>query len=136
MANPISQYPVRIYYEDTDAGALVYHANYIKYMERARTEFLRELKIEQSTFLTQNIAFVVTSMNINYKASARLDDLLNVKSSITKLKRASVEFLQEIYNQNGQLICSGAVMIASVNLAKNRPCAIPKEILGVFQSVC
>lgn len=130
------QYPVRVYYEDTDAGGVVYHSQYLNFCERARTEWLRELDINQSLFLSQQIAFVVKKMDINFVASAKLDDLLNVKSSIIKMKKASLIFKQEIFNAEQQLIFTAQVLIASINLAQAKPCAIPESILGALKSVC
>lgn len=136
MSGAISYFPVRIYYDDTDTGGLVYHANYLKYIERARTELLRELGIKQSLFLEQDIAFVIKRISIDYQLSAKLDDLLNVSTSITKLKRASVEFYQEVLNQEGEVICKAVVLIACVNVSNTRPCVMPKQLLGAFESVC
>ena len=76
----ISTLPVRIYYEDTDAGGVVYYANYLKFFERGRTEFLRELNIEQDTLLDKNIAFVVRKVEMDCIKSARFNELLSIKT--------------------------------------------------------
>ena len=99
MSESLFQCPIRVYYEDTDAGGIVYYANYLKFCERARTEWLRALGISQIKFLEQSIGFVVTKVAMNNLASARLDDLLTVKTQINKLKRASIVFNQEIVNE-------------------------------------
>ena len=127
---------VRIYYEDTDAGGIVFYANYLKFSERARTEWLRELGIYQSTLLASQMGFVVKKVEMDNHASAKLDDLLTVKSSITELKRASLVFIQELFNQHEQLLCTVVVRIACINLQKAQPCAIPQELLGALKRVC
>jgi acyl-CoA thioester hydrolase len=134
-------FSLRVYYEDTDAGGIVYYANYLKFFERARTEWLRELGINQVTFLEQNIGFVVRKVEMSNIASAKLDDLLTVNSTITTLKRASLMFYQEITNQEQQVICTANIQVACVNFqspdAKNaKPVAIPESILGAFKRVC
>jgi len=138
----ISQdYSLRVYYEDTDAGGIVYYANYLKFFERARTEWLRKLGINQHYFLEQNIGFVVRKVEMDNIASAKLDDLLNVNSTITTLKRASLVFYQKITNQEQQLICTATVRVACVNFQSHnsqqvKPMAIPESILGAFKRVC
>ena len=121
MPLPSNLYQLRVFYEDTDAGGIVYYANYLKFFERARTEWLRELGIKQSNLLEQNIGFVVRKVEMNNIASAKLDDLLNVSSTISELKRASLVFTQQITNQEQQLICTVIVRIAFVNFIKARP---------------
>lgn len=135
MKNTTYDYPVRVYYEDTDAGGVVYHSNYMNFCERARTEWLRELGISQSTFLVENLAFVVKKVEMNFVASAKLDDLLNVNSKVIEIKRASLIFEQTITNQQNQLIFTARVLIANVNLLRAKPCAIPESILGAFKRV-
>lgn len=129
------QHIVRVYYEDTDAGGIVYYANYLKFFERARTEWLRALGIDQSIYLEQNIGFVVTKVEMDNKASAKLDDLLKITSKINKLKSASLIFSQEIINQHQQVICTAVIKVACVNLSIVKPCIIPKSILGAFKRV-
>ncbi len=138
----ISQnFSLRVYYEDTDAGGIVYYANYLKFFERARTEWLRELGINQANFLEQNIGFVVRKVEMDNVASAKLDDLLIVNSTITTLKRASLVFHQHITNQAQQVICIAKVQVACVNFQSHdsqraKPMAIPESILGAFKRVC
>ncbi|WP_068545065.1 tol-pal system-associated acyl-CoA thioesterase [Thalassotalea crassostreae] len=127
-------YQIRVYYEDTDAGGIMYYANYLKFAERARTEWLRSLNINQSFFLEQNLGFVVRKVEMDNKASAKLDDLLTITSTITNLKKASMVFEQTITNQQGVILCELSVLIASVNLQRGRPCAIPEQILGALDS--
>ncbi|MFT6918411.1 MAG: acyl-CoA thioester hydrolase [Cognaticolwellia sp.] len=131
------QHTVRVYYEDTDAGGIVYYANYLKFFERARTEWLRELGINQSIFLEQNIGFVVTKVAMDNKASAKLDDLLTITTTISRLKSASLVFSQQLVNQNPITLCTAEIKVACVNLAlaKPKPCTIPKSILGALKRV-
>ncbi|GLX83489.1 tol-pal system-associated acyl-CoA thioesterase [Thalassotalea eurytherma] len=135
MSESLFQCPIRVYYEDTDAGGIVYYANYLKFCERARTEWLRALGISQIKFLEQSIGFVVTKVAMNNLASARLDDLLTVKTQINKLKRASIVFNQEIVNEQGVKLCEVEVNVACVDFNKNKPVAIPSFILGALESV-
>ena len=128
------QFPIRVYYEDTDAGGIVYHSNYLNFCERARTEYLRHLGIEQDTYLKHNIAFVVKTMEIDFKAAAKFNEELNVISEVIKIIRASVEFSQIIMNQMQQVVFSAKVKVASVNTQEMKPIAIPENILGVLQS--
>jgi acyl-CoA thioester hydrolase len=126
--------PIRVYYEDTDAGGIVYHANYLNFCERARTEYLRHLGIEQDSYLKQNIAFVVKKMEIDFRYAARFNDMLSVETIIVRIKRASVEFLQEVFNENEQLVFVAKVQVACINSSEMKPMAIPKDILEVLQS--
>jgi len=128
------QFELRVYYEDTDAGGIVYYANYLKFFERARTEWLRKLNIHQSTFLEQNIGFVVRKVEMDNIASAKLDDVLVVLSKIVEIKRASMTFEQKIM-KNQQILCTAKVRIACVNLTLAKPCPIPERILGAIKSV-
>ncbi|WP_286266716.1 tol-pal system-associated acyl-CoA thioesterase [Thalassotalea atypica] len=129
------QLSIRVYYEDTDAGGIVYYANYLKYSERARTEWLRSLDINQSNFLEHSLGFVVRKVEMDNIASAKLDDLITVSSQILELKKASIVFNQIITNQHHQELCRVKVKVACVDFARSRPCAIPSTILGALKSV-
>ncbi|XQW86298.1 tol-pal system-associated acyl-CoA thioesterase [Thalassotalea piscium] len=135
MSDNCEKYPIRVYYEDTDAGGIVYYANYLKFFERARTEYLRVRGINQSEFLEQNIGFVVRKVEMDNLASAKLDDLLLVTSQIRQLKGASLVFEQQITTDSQKLLCTATVRIACVNLALAKPCAIPETILGALKRV-
>jgi acyl-CoA thioester hydrolase len=130
-------FSLRIYYEDTDAGGIVYNANYLKYVERARTEWLRELGISQSDLLTKDIGFVVRKVQMDNLFAGKLDDQLTVVSTIKQLKKASIIFSQDVYNQINRKLCTIEVLIAFVDLSNNqiKPCALPQEILGALPSV-
>jgi acyl-CoA thioester hydrolase len=131
----LNSYFSRVYYEDTDAGGIVYYANYLKFLERARTEWLRSLTIAQSTLLEQNFAFVVRHVEIDYLASAKLDDLLMITSEIVQLKRASMVFKQQITNENNTLLITALIKVAAVDLQQGKPKAIPDIILGALKRV-
>lgn len=124
------KWPVRIYYEDTDAGGIVYYANYLKFMERARTEWLRELGYDQDILLEQSIAFVVKRVEMNNYAPARFNQLLSIESQIVELKGASMVFQQKIKNESGDLLVAADVQVACVDQVKMRPRKIPRTLLG------
>ena len=124
-------WPVRVYYEDTDSGGVVYYANYLKFMERARTEYLRHLGFEQDELIkNENILFAVRSINVNYHKPARFNELLQVTAKVIEFKKASMLFQQTILRQSDQqLLCDGSVRIASLQADSFKPCAIPRVIL-------
>ena len=122
----------RVYYEDTDAGGVVYHARYLAFYERARTEMLRQLNINQQTLLQEGIAFVVKKMDISYDFPARLDDMLTISTQVEQIRKASIIFKQTILNQNKQIISNADVVIACVNMTKMKPCALPKLLVLEF----
>ena len=132
----ISTLPVRIYYEDTDAGGVVYYANYLKFFERGRTELLRDFNIQQDILLTKNIAFVVRKVEMDCIKPARFNELVSVKTTITNRRKASLTFKQEILHENNELLCQAETLIACVNLQKMKPTAIPAEIIEVISSAC
>ena len=129
-------WPVRIYYEDTDAGGIVYNANYLKYMERARTEWLRSLDVEQDRLLEQGVAFVVRRVELDMLKPARFNDALTVTVTVKKLKRASIVFEQEILDDAGLSLVRGTVLIACVKIAHMKPFAIPEPLMGVLSGAC
>lgn len=133
MSETIFTFPVRVYYEDTDAGGIVYYANYLKFFERARTEWLRALGIEQDLLLSENIAFVVTQVLMDYKKPAKFNDLLTVSSQISTLKQVSMVFAQNVYNSSGELNCSAQIKVACVEVQEMKARAIPAEVLEVLK---
>lgn len=117
--------PVRIYYEDTDAGGVVYHANYLRYMERARTEWLRNIGYDlENIAQADNLLFVVAGMNIRYHRPARLSELINVSAQLTKMGRASLDIEHQI-NRDGELLCEAAVSLVTVRGDDFRPSPMP-----------
>ena len=127
-------FPIRVYYEDTDAGGVVYHANYICFFERARTEFLRQGGFSQQALLAENFAFVVKTLTIDYKLPARLDDLLSVQTTVKAVKKATIIFEQNLFKAD-ICLCSAEVTVACVDLIKMKPKAIPQAILDALQAV-
>jgi len=122
-------WPVRVYYEDTDAGGVVYYANYLKYLERARTEFLRSLGIEQDELEREdNIIFAVHSMTIDYLKPAFFNELLNVSATIAELRKASICFHQAVSNQQKEALCKAHVKIACLHSKTLKPVSIPEFI--------
>lgn len=132
MSETIFTFPVRVYYEDTDAGGIVYYANYLKFFERARTEWLRALGIEQDFLLSKNVAFVVTQVLMDNKKPAKFNELLTVSSQISTLKRASMVFDQKIHNIAGDVVCSAQIKVACVALQDMKARAIPAEVAEVI----
>lgn len=133
MPAPGSEFswPVRVYYEDTDSGGVVYYANYLKFMERARTEFLRELGFEQDQLKQeQGIIFAVHSLSVKYKKPAVFNDELIVISNITALGKASLTFRQSVYRRSDHTeLCSADVKIACLDAETFSPLAMPQQIL-------
>ncbi|PKI01902.1 tol-pal system-associated acyl-CoA thioesterase [Glaciecola sp. 33A] len=150
LSNEPFSIPIRVYYEDTDAGGLVYHTNYLKFMERSRTEWLRHLGIEQKTLLEQSIGFVVKELSMKNSKAAAFNDMLSVSCQVVELKKASMVFRQHAYrvkdsanthnnnnnnNNNNvtstekELLVSAEVRVACVDLEKMKPIAIPGFIL-------
>ncbi|MBC3764715.1 tol-pal system-associated acyl-CoA thioesterase [Neptunicella marina] len=130
------EFSVRVYYEDTDAGGIVYYANYLKFLERARTEWLRELGIEQDELLTRHIGFVVRQVNMDNLRAAVFNAQLVIRSRIVQLKKASLVFHQQIFNQQNELLVDATIHIACVDLAKMRAIAIPSHIREELLRVC
>lgn len=128
------QWPLRVYYEDTDAGGIVYYANYLKYFERARTEWLRYAGLNQQAMTDQlQFMFVVKSAKIDYHLPARLDDELVITTHIEKLGRASIVFNQEIW-RGSQCLVSGDFKVGCVHSHTVRPCAIPSLVAKAIQT--
>lgn len=126
-------WPVRVYYEDTDSGGVVFYANYLKFFERARTEWLRTLGLESSALLEQYGAlFVVKASNVEYHASARLDDELRVSSAVEKTGRASVVFYQEV-RCGERLMTSAHITVCWVDQKSWRPVAVPGPVLELLR---
>jgi 4-hydroxybenzoyl-CoA thioesterase len=119
--------PVRVYIEDTDAGGIVYYVNYLKFMERSRTEFLRALGYDKPAILEGGLLLVVHSATINYRRPARLDDLLQVSAYPEKLARTYIEFHQQV-TRGDEVLCEGVIRIACVQAATMKPCALPADI--------
>src|SRR5690606_5098267 len=123
----------RVYYEDTDAGGIVYYVNYLKFMERARTECLRELGFAQSQLAGENLLFVVHSAKARYHAPARLDDEILISAEVIELNRASLRFRQQIRRAaDNVLLCEGQFLVACVRADNLKPRAIPETLRHAF----
>lgn len=124
--------PIRVYYEDTDAGGVVYHSNYLNFFERARTEMLRDLGFEQNELREQaGVIFAVRNMQIDYLRPAKFNDLLSVSATISQIKKASLNFEQTITRENVTL-CTANCRIACLTAEKLQPTAIPDFLLKQF----
>ncbi|OWW22467.1 tol-pal system-associated acyl-CoA thioesterase [Noviherbaspirillum denitrificans] len=124
---------LRVYYEDTDAGGVVFYANYLKFFERARTEWLRAAGIGQQLLSeSHHVMFVVKSTAVDYHAPAKLDDELKLSVVVERLGRASVQFIQEAWRVEGEdlrLLASGRIKVGCVDTATFRPSPIPDDVL-------
>ena len=133
-AMPNFVWPLRVYWEDTDAGGVVFYANYLKFFERARTEWLRSLGIEQQTLAdTSGVVFVVRSTSVEYNAPARLDDQLQIRTDIERVGPASVQFAQEAWRE-GILLASGQIRVGCVDKITFRPAPIPAPVLATIKN--
>lgn len=132
---PAFEFPIRVYWEDTDAGGIVFYANYLKFFERARTEWLRTLGIAQRQLRAQTGGmFVVAEAALRYVGSARLDDQLTVTAELANAGRASLRLAQQAFlampnNPRAHLLCEAIIRIGWVDAATLQPARIPEGIL-------
>lgn len=130
MTNNAFLWPIRVYYEDTDAGGVVYHSNYLKFMERARSEWLRQLGFEQKRlYQEQGLLFAVANMEIRFAAPARLDDSLTVSVQLQTQKRASLLLQQTIHRDHDQRQLVQAGMRIAVLNNQFKPTRLPNKLL-------
>ena len=126
--------PIRIYWEDTDAGGIVFYANYLKFFERARTEWLRAFGFGQESMKQeQDAMFVVTETSVRYLSPARLDDLLQVSVEVRASGRASMTLFQQA-SRDGTLLAEGTIRIGCVSPANLKPTRIPASILAALSN--
>lgn len=126
--NRVFSLPVRVYYEDTDAAGVIYYANYLRYCERARTEWLRAAGFEQQALLTeQRIGFVVRSVAGDYLSAGMLDDALHVTTGVETLRGASMVFVQKVM-RGDEVLFRGRFVIACVDLDRKRPTPLPADM--------
>jgi acyl-CoA thioester hydrolase len=129
---PAFIHPLRIYWEDTDAGGVVFYANYLKFFERARTEWLRTLGFHQERMRTEGGAmFVVTDTRVRYLSPARLDDLLEVSVRVVESGRASLRLAQQA-RRGAQTLAEGEIRIGCVDTGTFKPRRIPNDILDAI----
>ena len=126
------RHALRVYWEDTDAGGIVYYANYLKFFERARTEWLRSLGVQQQQLREATGAiFVVTDTQVRYLAPARLDDQLDISAALTQSGRASLTFTQQA-RRGADLLAEGDIRVACVDASSLRPRRIPSSVLDLL----
>jgi acyl-CoA thioester hydrolase len=127
-------WPIRVYYEDTDAGGVVFYANYLKFFERARTEMLRAMGYEQDELIAnEGIIFVVRSVQVDYLIPARFNELLQVSAEVTLAKKASLVF-EQLITRCGDVLCTSIIRIACLDANTMRPKAIPENLLELLKN--
>lgn len=130
----VFEWPVRVYYEDTDAGGVVYYANYLRFMERARTEWLRRLGFGQDALMRESgIVFAVRHVDIDYLLPARFDDELVVEAAVEAVSRVSLSFRQRIVRAPDSVISAARVKVVCLDRDRFRPTAIPEHIREKLQ---
>ena len=134
-ATGLFSWPTRVYWEDTDAGGVVYHAQYVAFMERARSEWLRAHGYGQATLRDDHgTVFAVRAMRIDFRSPARLDDALEVSVALRQCRRASAVFVQEV-RRNGDLLLDAEVRIAALSAEDFKPRAIPDTLYTQLKSL-
>ncbi|MFC5527126.1 tol-pal system-associated acyl-CoA thioesterase [Rhodanobacter ginsengisoli] len=134
MSEPVPvlpfSWPVRVYWEDTDAGGVVYHAGYLRFMERARSEWMRALGVDQLAFKqATGLAFMVRDMQIDFLKPALLDDELSVTVEVKERRAASILFTQTITKMDGCCLVRASVRVACVDIRRMRPAPIPTDLI-------
>ena len=127
--------PIKVYYEDTDAQGVVYYANYLKFFERARTEYLQEIGYEQKNLMEQGAIFVVREVSIEFKKPAYLDQQIEVHTRIIKAGKVSFDFTQEVFTDEGDLLCGGIVKCGCLGLKNFKPKALPSKLYQGMKSL-
>ncbi len=132
QAPSVFVWTLRVYYEDTDTGGIVYYANFLKFFERCRTEWLRALGIDQARLAAElGLQFVVVSTAVQYLKPARLDDALSISAQIARRGRASLEFVQEA-RRGDELLATGQVKVACVRAATLAPAGLPPQLVAAL----
>jgi acyl-CoA thioester hydrolase len=127
-------WPIRVYWEDTDGGGIVYYANYLKFMERARTEWLRAIGFEQGPMQQQGLIFVIVDTHVEFKRPARYGDALTVTARVREHTRATLSFTQEVFRggtigAEGELLVTGAIRVACFDAQSYKPKGLPKFLI-------
>ncbi len=129
---PVTELPVRVYWEDTDAGRIVYHASYLRFMERARSEWLRTLGVDQVALRErERLQFAVVDMQVQWKRAARHDDLLRVTAELSEARGASFVFLQRVL-RGPELLLSATVRAAAIDADTLKPRRLPPDLARLF----
>lgn len=124
---------MRVYFEDTDATGVVYHANYVRYFERCRTDFIRAIGIHHTELATEDTAFAVVSISLNYKSPARVDDVIRVTAKMTRIKGAVMTIYQEVWRDQS-LLCTGQVEVIFID-GRHRPRRPPLRFRQVLDEL-
>jgi len=133
MSKAPFRFTMRVYWEDTDAAGIVFYANYLKFFERARSEWLRSRGFEQERLRhEQGIAFVVAETSVRYRRPARLDDVIDVSVAVTRLGEASLTVAQQALRA-GELLAAGSIRVGCVDLGTFRPRRFPNDILSALR---
>ena len=130
----LNETEIRVRYGETDQMGVVYHANYAQYFEVGRTEWLRQFGITYKSMETQGVMLPVISLHINYKSSARYDDVLKVKTKLKKLPTATIEFDYELVDISGNVLATGNTVLAFIDMARKKPMRCPKYLLDKLQN--
>ena len=125
---------IRVYYEDTDCGNVVYYANYLKYFERSRTEFLRERGLDLAEFHKKGFVFAVTETSLKYRRSAYYNDLLDVESKLIDVSSVLLNFETTVCNQHGELLVHGTAKLACISAETGHATRIPQEMSAVLKA--
>lgn len=134
MSNPLFMWSTRVYYEDTDAGGVVYYANYLRFMERARTECLRSMGFDAGSLMQEGVMLVVRRSDVHYRSPARLDDLVEVSTRLTRLGRAGFDVEHRLC-LNDRLLCRGNISLACVRACSLQPAALPSDVHQALEAV-
>jgi acyl-CoA thioester hydrolase len=132
-------WPIRVYWEDTDGGGIVYYANYLKFMERARTEWLRAMGFEQGPMQQQGLIFVIVDTQVEFKRPARYGDALTVTARVREHTRATMSFTQQVFRGGtigaaGELLVTGAIRVACLDAQSYKPKGLPKLLVDNLQT--
>jgi acyl-CoA thioester hydrolase len=126
---------LRIYYEDTDLSGVVYHSNYLKYMERGRTEFLREHSIDLSDYHKDGVVFAVTEVKIQYRYPAKYNDYLTVKTELDGISTFQVVFRAEISNSEGRCLTKGYAKVVAVDAQNGNAVRLPEKFVSIAEKI-
>lgn len=125
----IFYFPIRIYYEDTDSGGVVYYANYLKFFERARTEMLRSFGFEQDQLIVeQKLIFVVRSIQVDYLKPAHFNESLDASAEVTCAKKVTLDF-EQIITRDNEVLCKGMIRIGCLDVDTMKPKRIPENLI-------
>ncbi|MGL4767047.1 MAG: tol-pal system-associated acyl-CoA thioesterase [Formosimonas sp.] len=131
MANPIFELPMKLYFEDTDAMGIVYHANYLKFFERARTEWFRVAGLHHMELAKLGVGFVIRKTEMEWLAPLTLDDEIVATAQVSKMGNASVDLEQTVV-RNGQVVCRAQILMVCVDFKSKKPQAVPADIRAIF----